>query len=154
MNTKKGFTLIEITITVAIIGLLASMAALAVTKANASARKKQARTELQFLSAAILQMAWDTGKWPNGAIRTNPGSDEEWTLGGASVGLLSTDGAYNNWKGPYYEGSLVDPWGNPYFFDPDYRTNDVNRVVVGSFGPNRVGRNLYDKDDICVLLDD
>lgn len=154
MKRKEGFTLIEITVTLAIIGLLATLAAMGVTKAHQSALRKQADTELNILSAAILQLAWDTGKWPNKALRTNPGSVEIWTLGGEAAGLMQTDGSYNNWKGPYYEGPLVDPWGQPYFFDPDYPTNGVNHVVVGSFGPNRVGRNMYDKDDRKVLLDD
>jgi len=154
MKKTEGFTLIEISITVSIIGLLAALAAIAVTRAHQSALNKQASGELQFLSASILQMAWDTGKWPNKALRTNPGSTEIWALGGKAVGLTQTDGSYNNWKGPYYEGSLVDPWGHPYFFDPDYLIKGVNHVVVGSFGPNGVGRNLYDSDDIYVLLDD
>lgn len=154
MKKRDGFTLVEIMITVGIIGMLASMAAFAVTKAHQTAKRRQAEFELQVLSVAILQLAHDTSVWPNHAIRTNPGSTEIWDLKGAAPGLMANDGSYNNWKGPYYEGALVDPWGNPYFFDPDYLINGVNHVVVGSFGPNRVGRNMYDKDDVYVLLDD
>lgn len=154
MKNKSGFTLIEIMVTVAVVGLLASLAGLAIHKAHRSALLKQTETELQFMSAAVLQMAWDTGMWPNKALRNNPGSVEVWSISPASAGLLQTDGSYNNWRGPYYEGAILDPWGNPYFFDPDYLIEGVNHVVIGSFGPNGLGPNLYDSDDLYVLLDD
>jgi len=154
MKTKNGFTLIEIVITVGIISILGSLAALAVTKSHRKALLEQAETELNIMSAAILNMAWDTSRFPNKNLRTAPGSLEIWDLSVAEAGLLKSDGTYDNWKGPYYEGALLDPWGNPYFFDPDYRIDGVDRTVVGSFGPNRQGRNLYDEDDIYILLDD
>ena len=154
MKKKQGFTLIEIMVVVTLIGLLGALAVMAVTKAHQKALQKQVETELNLLSAAVLQMVWDTGKWPNKAIRTQSGSVEIWNISPAAVGLLATDGSYDNWKGPYYEGALRDPWGQPYFFDPDYRVNGVNHIVVGSFGPNKKGRNLYDSDDIFILLDD
>ena len=49
--------------------------------------------------------------------------------------------------------SRKDPWGSDYFFDPDYRINGVMWPVVGSFGPNRVGPNQYDSDDIYYIVD-
>ncbi|WP_372847340.1 type II secretion system protein [Pontiella sp.] len=151
---QDGFTLVEILIVVAIVGLLASMGSLAIRQSVENGRKKGAEAELQLLSAAVLQMAWDTGKWPNQMARNKGGSTEIWNISGDSSGLFLSDGSYDNWKGPYYNGESLDPWGNPYFFDPDYRINGVNHVVVGSFGPNGKGRNLYDSDDIYVLLDD
>ena len=151
---KYGFTSIEISVVTIIIGLLAALGSLAVLRGVEASRIKNTETELEMLGAAVLQLAWDTGRWPNGAVRTAGGSREIWNVSPASSGLLDTDGNYNNWQGPYYDGALVDPWGNGYFFDPDYRINGVNRVVIGSFGPNGVGRNQYDADDIYVLLDD
>ena len=156
---KRGFTLVEIAVVTMIVGLLATLATLAIMKSFQNSRIKQAETELEMISVAVLQQAWDTGKWPNGRIRTGGGSEEMWDISVARCGLMDTDGNYNNWKGPYYEGAILDPWGNPYFFDPDYRHREEsgtlrNAVVVGSFGPNGVGRNRYDSDDIYVLLDD
>ena len=154
MKAKLGFSLTETMIMVGLIALLGSIATVAMTKAHQNALSKQAEAELNILSAAMLQMAWDTGKWPNKAVRMDPGSTEIWNISGAAAGLLVTDGSYDNWKGPYYEGSVLDPWGQPYFFDPDYRVDGVMRVAVGSFGPNGKGPNLYDEDDIYILLDD
>jgi len=154
MKQRTGFTLVEILVVVAIVSLLATLGTLSVSKAMDSSREKTAKTELELLASGILQLAWDTGSWPNKAFRNTPGSTEIWSLGGAAAGLMQTDGSYSEWKGPYYEGSLLDPWGQPYFFDPDYLIKGVNHVVVGSFGPNRIGRNVYDSDDLYVILDD
>ena len=151
---KNGFTLVEISVVTMLLGLLASLGTLAVMKSIANARIKQADTELAMISTAALQLAWDTGRWPNGRDRTTGGSEEEWDLSAKGCGLIDSDGIFGSWKGPYYEGEIQDPWGNNYFFDPDYRINGVDHVVVGSFGPNGRGRNQYDSDDIYVLLDD
>ena len=151
---KQGFTLVEIMFTVSIIGLLAILGSVAIRGAVKNARIKQATVEVEFLSVAALQLAHDTGRWPNQAPRNNGGSVEIWNISGTSSGLVDSDDSYNNWNGPYYEGETLDPWGNPYFFDPDYRIDGVNHAVMGSFGPNGIGRNRYDDDDIYVLLDD
>jgi hypothetical protein len=47
---------------------------------------------------------------------------------------------------------LLSSWGSDYFFDPDYDINGKDFAVVGSFGPNKVGKNLYHSDDIILLL--
>ena len=154
MKKKHGFTLVEIMITVAIIGMLATMSALALRTAHKRALIKQAEGEVEMISMAALRLAWDSSRWPNRALRTQPGSTEIWDISVASAGIAANDGSYADWEGPYYRGTTTDPWGNPYFFDPDYRINGVDRVVVGSFGPNGVGQNVYDSDDIKVLLDD
>ena len=157
MKHKEAFTLVEIAIVVAIIGLLAALAVLNITKAMKTSREKTALTELELLSTGILQLAWDTGRWPNKAWRDESASgvNEIWTFVGSGLQENTSDGIYEGWKGPYYEGSYTDPWGNPYFFDSDYRYGGQNdRIVVGSFGPNGVGRNVYDDDNILVFLDD
>jgi general secretion pathway protein G len=152
---KNGFTIVEIMLVVSIIGTLAAMGTLAIRKAIEGSRINEAQTELEMLSAATLQLAWDTGRWPNGQKRTQGGTTEIWDISPAKCGLLSTDGTYNEWKGPYYEGETKDPWGNPYFFDPDYLLEGVNRAVVGSLGPDGIGRNQYkDNDNIYIRVDD
>jgi len=156
---KSGFTLVEIAVVTMIIGLLATLGSLAIMRGIQGSRIKNAQAELEIISTAVLQLAWDTGKWPNGQPRIAGGSTEMWDVSEDRCGLLDTDGNYGKWKGPYYDGPIKDPWGNPYFFDPDYRHREKdgtvrNAVVVGSFGPNGSGRNLYDSDDVYVLLDD
>jgi len=151
---KRGFTLVETMSVVAVVSLLAAMGGYAVRRGIRNARIKQAETELAMISTAVLQLAWDTGKWPNQSPRTKGGSTEMWDISLAKCGLMANDGSYENWKGPYYDGAIEDPWKQPYFFDPDYRIDGVNHVAVGSFGPNRRGRNRYDDDDVYEILDD
>ena len=81
------------------------------------------------------------------------GGVEVWNLN-AAAGLTSTDGGYLGWNGPYIQSVPLDPWGKNYFFDTYYDINGTNYVVVGSFGPNKVGPNLYDADDVILLFPD
>ena len=38
------------------------------------------------------------------------------------------------------------------FLDCDYEIDGVDYVVVGSFGPNKVGMNVYDSDNLYVIV--
>ena len=150
VKKQNGFTLVEIMIVVAIIGLLASIGTLAIMKSVNNARIKTAESELEILSLAVLQMAWDTGMWPNRDARTVTGGGAKvMDISDSEAGLMygSTNSVYgDDWKGPYYEGSLVDPWENPYFFDPSHSEG----VVVGSYGLDGVPGGI----DITVRLDE
>ena len=153
MAGSPGWTVIEIMIVVLVIGVLLGVALPHVGKSRDAARTEQAKADLAMLSNAILQLAWDTGKWPGGLDRSVTGDVETWDLSTASAGLLSTNSSFAGWKGPYLPRIPLDPWGSRYFFDPDYRIGSADRVVVGSFGPNKVGANVYDGDNIYVILD-
>jgi type II secretion system protein G len=147
-----GFTLVEVSITVVIVGILAAIAVPRFLAARVDAKIQKARADLEILTAAVRQLAWDTGKWPAGVDCNRDQSTETWDLSTPAAGLLSATSAFQNWKGAYVRGIPSDPWGQNYFFDPDYRVGGGNRVVVGSFGPNRAGPNLYDSDDVLVIL--
>jgi general secretion pathway protein G len=149
----SGWTVTEMMIVVLVIALLGAVAVPNIAKSRDTARTEQAKADLELLSNAILQLAWDTGKWPGGLDRSVPADPETWDLTTSAAGLRSATSAFTGWKGPYIAKVPLDPWGMPYFFDPDYRIGGVNRVVVGSFGPNKNGPNYYDTDDIYVRLD-
>jgi general secretion pathway protein G len=151
---KFGFTLIEIMIALIIVGLVGSLAVPAFLNLRDDARIHEAEARVDMLAAAIRQLAWDTGEWPGGIMRTVIGNAEIWDLKVSAAGLLSADWRFENWKGPYIADIPADPWGSDYFFDPDYYVGGKVVSVVGSFGPNRKGRNLYDSDDIIVILSD
>jgi general secretion pathway protein G len=149
----NGFTLVEILIAVAVIGMLAALAIPKISKSRDMARIKQCESDLAMIEAAVDQLAWDTGKWPGGIARNVQSSSEMWVLNTANAGLLTYNSAlFTNWKGPYIRSIPKDPWGMDYFFDPDYYIGGKVECVVGSFGPNRKGKNLYDSDDIYIVL--
>ena len=141
-------------IVMALIGLFMAILIPSYNKVRTASQIEQAETDLTILSEAIRQLAWDTGKWPGDAVRSGTADKEVWDLTTADAGLLDEDGDFPNWQGAYVKDIPSDPWGSPYFFDPDYKISGVTRVVVGSFGPNRVGRNVYDLDNIYVILDE
>ncbi len=177
MNRKKGFTLIELLVVIAIIGILSSVVLSAINEARVKAREAKAKSELKNVRSAISMLEHDTEKWPNGCaigVVSNP----EIELDSAQAGIkirpsvatvntcIWTTEDVANWDGPYME-TPVDPWGNSYWFDPDYRPRDnvdettncdggtgaiSNIVAVVSFGPNGIGENKYDCDDIYVEI--
>ncbi|MBT7065434.1 MAG: prepilin-type N-terminal cleavage/methylation domain-containing protein [Verrucomicrobia bacterium] len=151
-QSRNGFSFTEIMFVVAVIGMLAAVAIPSALKARKTAHTEQAKLDLEMLASAISELAWDTGEWPRGIARNVQSSAESWSLTRGSAGLVANDGRFSDWQGPYIKSISVDPWGQPYFFDPDYRVNGEWRVVVGSFGPNCRGRNAYDADDIYILL--
>ena len=159
-NVSKGFTLIEILVVIAIIGILASIVLVALNQSRQSARVAKARIELKGLRTAMVSLENDTNEWPGHKtiddVETGSSGNEMWDLTVDEAGFMGTDGAFPNWNGPYFENIPRDPWGNHYFFDTDYDVDPSGGAtwasVVGSFGPNGVGQNLYDGDDVIELL--
>jgi general secretion pathway protein G len=150
---RRGFTVIEMAVVMALVLVLAGLAIPRFVKIRQESHLKRAQSELQLISQAVLQLAWDTGKWPGGISRAVHGDAELWDLSTDKAGLTKVDAAlFKNWQGPYIDGVPLDPWGSPYFFDPDYTIAGTMQAVVGSFGPNKVGRNLYDEDNVFVVL--
>jgi type II secretory pathway pseudopilin PulG len=139
-------------IAVTVVAVISAIAVPWYSKVRQDARAKQAQVDLQILSNAIRQLAWDTGQWPGGEARDSYGNLEFSDLSAAACGLLNADNRFSGWDGPYIPKVPEDPWGSGYFFDADYRVGDQWRVVVGSYGPNRVGPNRYDSDDIYIIL--
>ncbi len=152
-STKKdrGFTLIEVLVSIAIVGILVAIAIPAYSGFKAKAKITQAKAELKDLQTAIDALANDTENWPGPSPVGVVANAEVWDLNSAGAGLIAS-GSFTDWNGPYAQIVRKDPWGSDYFFDPDYEINGVDYPVVGSFGPNMAGQNAYDADDIYLIL--
>jgi prepilin-type N-terminal cleavage/methylation domain-containing protein len=102
MQTKanrKGFTLVEIMIVVAIIGLLAAIAIPNFVKARTNSQTNACINNLRVIDAAVQQWALEKGKGPSDVPATD-GSDIKGYLGRGSSGSLpycplDTSKAYN-----------------------------------------------------------
>ncbi len=171
----RGFTLIELLVTITCIVILSLIIFRGVYYAIDKAKITKATAELKNLQTRVIAMALDTRRWPNGCLSgtvlpfSNSSTINEVVLSGPAAGLVSTpvlnsgdtDNAalgcgwdqtsISNWKGPYYPAteSLLDPWGQPYWFDndyaprrdcPNYRSNaatpQASYAALVSGGPN------------------
>lgn len=165
-NKLSGFTLVEVLVVIAIIGLLATLTTVAVNRAREKAKIAKAQHDIDAIYTAIGQLMVDSNEWPGHQTpeSVNTGSSNEvWDLNATQAGLVATDGLYTDWRGPYMLVINPDPWGNNYFLDTDYSVNSSldpcdggggchDVVAVGSFGPNGQGQNDYDSDDIIKIV--
>lgn len=156
---KSGFTVIEVLVVIAIIGVLSSYVLASLNNARENAQIATAQAQLKEFHRAIAEMSGDTGEWPGhqavDTVDSGAGGNEIWDLGSQVAGLVQTDGLYPAWNGPYIATSTVDPWGNAYFFDTDYDIGTGTTqwaAVIGSFGPNGAGQNVYDADNVIEIL--
>lgn len=167
LNSKyKGFTLVELLVVIAVISVIS---AIAVPTYLSYIKRSKAIVILASVKDALKQLANDTDKWPGNKtpyicpMNQTPSSDgaEYSDLTANNIGLFNNNGtAFSNWDGPYLPvsyldtatGKFLDPWGKAYFMDYDYDVNGRWQVVVGSSGPNKSAINVYDSDNIYVVV--
>lgn len=151
----RAFTLIELLVVIGIIGILSTLAVVALGAARKAASVARAQHDVDTIVLALKQLENDTGEWPGHQPvdkTVTVGLNEIWDLNAPEAGISATDGNFYGWQGPYMISVPLDPWGHPYFYDSDYIVGGDNKVVIGSFGPNGIGANLYDADDIIKIL--
>lgn len=112
MRTRKGFTLIELLVVIAIIGLLATLAVVALNNARTKSRDAKRVSDIKQIQTAFELYYSDMNKYP-----TAQGSPQ--VLGGGAFQCLGTNGFTNvgaNCFVPYMGliPSNPTPNGQPY----------------------------------------
>ena len=168
----RGFSLIELMIVIAIIGVLSSIVMVAISGTRHKARVSKVRVMLANLEDALALMALDTGQWPGHQTidcTNTVGSNEIEDLNSEESGIVQNDTTtpYSNWSGPYMGHVPTDPWSNNYFFDTDYYVDDDGLpcdqdggtsgctvvAALGSLGQYDDGDvNDYDGDNVIRIV--
>jgi general secretion pathway protein G len=101
-NPEAGFTLLELLVVLAILGMLAAFAVPQVMSYLDRAKSDSAKIQISNISTALDLYRLDVGRYPS-------------TSEGLS-GLVNRPTAADRWNGPYVkkEESLIDPWNEPY----------------------------------------
>lgn len=118
--TELGFTLLELLVVLAIMGLLAAIVGPQVIKYLGSSRSQTAQIQVKNVAAALELYRLDAGSYPS--------PDQ------GLAALVTAPASAPAWNGPYLPqaSALVDPWGQPYRFAAPGKHGEVDVFSYGS----------------------
>lgn len=131
-GSTDGFSLVELLVVLAIIGLLAALVAPRVLNYLATAKVETAKIQIKNIHSALELYYLDLGSYPT-------------TEEGLSALARQPAGA-TLWNGPYLKQAdmLVDPWGHKYLY---VAPGDQGEAIVKSLGRDgKEGGADLDKD--------
>jgi general secretion pathway protein G len=117
---EAGFTLLELLVVLAILGLLAAIIAPQVIKYLGTSRTQTAKVQIQNVVAALELYRLDVGRYP--------------TPQEGLKALVAAPSTANGWNGPYLkkDSALVDPWGDAYLYKVPGEHGEVDVFSLGS----------------------
>ncbi len=118
----NGFTLLELLVVLAILGLLAAVVGPQVLRYLGSSKSQTAAVQAKNIAAALNLYKLDTGAFPT----QQEGLDA----------LVKAPPSASFWNGPYLpdEGALTDPWKRPYLLRNPGQHGEVDVYSLGSDG--------------------
>ncbi len=129
---RGGFTLVELLVVLAILGLLVGLVGPQVMKALGGSKTKTARIQIEDLSATLDIYRLEVGRYPT-------------TNDGLQALVENTSGA-PNWNGPYLKKNQVpkDPWGFDYQYQSPGQHGSFDLWSLGA--DNREGGEGENQD--------
>jgi general secretion pathway protein G len=121
-RSEAGFTLVEILVVIAIIGLVMSLVGPRVLGYLSDSKIKTAQIQIQGLSAAVDLYYLDSGRYPTAAE--------------SLTALVQKPDGAAGWNGPYLKSSAVpnDPWGRPYVYKVPGQHGPYDIISLGPEG--------------------
>ena len=128
----NGYTLVELLVVLAILGLLVALAAPRVIKYLGSAKSDTAKIQIEKLAGVLDLYRLELGRYP---------TDEE-----GLAALVEKPAQADGWNGPYLKNrdSLTDPWGKPYVYKSPGDHGEYDLYTLGADG--KEGGEGEDKD--------
>ncbi|MDA8253088.1 MAG: type II secretion system major pseudopilin GspG [Rhodospirillales bacterium] len=133
---EGGFTLLEILVVIAILGLLIGLVAPAALRQLGGARASVAHQSIARLGSVLDLYKLDVGSYPSG--------DQ------GLAALVARPAGVDAWNGPYLKSGRapLDPWNHPYVYrQPSVRQNHDYDLCSG--GPNAVSGDPGAAGMIC-----
>jgi general secretion pathway protein G len=115
-----GFTLLEMLVVLAIMGLLAAIIAPQVLKYLGTSRTQTAKVQIQNVVAALELYRLDVGHYPTQEEGLNA--------------VITAPPTAAGWNGPYLQrpSALNDPWGQPYLYKNPGKHGEIDVYSLGS----------------------
>lgn len=119
-HRSRGFSLIELLVVLAILGLLAGLVGPQVMKFLSGSKTKTAKLQIEDLGGALDLYRLEVGRYPN----SGEGLDA----------LVEKPAGAANWNGPYLKKRQVpkDPWGNDYQYRFPGENGEYDLFSLGS----------------------
>lgn len=111
---SSGFTLVELLVVLAILGMLAALVGPQVLNQLGGAKSKSSAIQIRDFEQALELYKLDVGRFPS----SNEGLNA----------LVRQPSSAKGWNGPYLKKDEVpmDPWGNPYQYRMSGSTIDIS----------------------------
>ncbi len=129
---EQGYTLVELLVVLAILGLLVAIAAPRLIKYLGSAKVDTAKIQVEKLGGVLDLYHLDIGAYP---------TDQE-----GLAALVERPPRAEVWNGPYLKNreSLTDPWGRPYVYRFPGQHGEYDLYSLGADG--KEGGDGEDRD--------
>jgi general secretion pathway protein G len=121
-SAERGFTLLELLVVLAILGLLAAIVGPQVIRYLGSSKTQSAQVQAKNVVASLNLFRLDAGRFP--------------TQQEGLQALIKAPASVPDWNGPYLpdEAAITDPWGKPYLMKIPGEHGEVDVYTLGSDG--------------------